>query len=137
VISSYRDATKNFRRRFTRIIKRAGLEPWPKLFHNLRASRATELAAEYPGHVAAAWLGHSTAVAQKHYWQVTEADFDKAASKESEAAQIQAQHLLATPCSALKCASVELANPEKACISRPIRQEEVGGKGLEPLTSSV
>ena len=49
----------------------------PKLFQNLRASRATELAAEHPGHVAAEWLGHSTAVAQKHYWQVTDADFDR------------------------------------------------------------
>lgn len=40
--------------------------------------QATELAAEHPGHVAAAWLGHSTEVAQRHYWQVTDADFDRA-----------------------------------------------------------
>ncbi|NOZ38911.1 MAG: hypothetical protein GXP24_01635 [Planctomycetes bacterium] len=36
------------------------------------------MAAEHPGHVAAAWLGHSTAIANKHYWQVTEADFEQA-----------------------------------------------------------
>jgi len=29
-------------------------------------------------HVAAAWLGHSTLVSQKHYWQVTDADFARA-----------------------------------------------------------
>ena len=58
--------------------RRAGVSSWPKLFQNLRASRATELAAEYPGHEAAEWLGHSTAIAQKHYWQVTDANFARA-----------------------------------------------------------
>lgn len=61
--------------RLRRIVLRAGLKPWPKLFQNLRAIRATELANEYPPHVAAEWLGHSTLVANKHYWQVTEADY--------------------------------------------------------------
>jgi len=28
--------------------------------------------------VAAAWLGHSTLVAQKHCWQVTDEDFERA-----------------------------------------------------------
>ncbi len=78
VISRYRDVNANLRTQLLRIIANAGLTPWPKLFQNLRASRATELAADYPGHVAAAWLGHSTDVAQRHYWQVTDADFAKA-----------------------------------------------------------
>lgn len=47
----------------------------------MRASRATELAAEFPAHVAAAWLGHSTLIAQKHYWQVTDADFERATKR--------------------------------------------------------
>jgi len=55
------------------------------LFQNLRASRATELASEHPAHVAAAWLGHSTLVANKHYWQVTDADFAKAIAGDAEA----------------------------------------------------
>ncbi len=54
------------------------MKPRPKLFQNLRASRATELAGEFPPHVAAEWLGHSTLVAQKHYWQVTDLDFERA-----------------------------------------------------------
>lgn len=78
VISRYRDRNANLRTQFQRIIEKAGLSPWPKLFQNLRASRATELAREHPGHVAAAWLGHSTAVAAKHYWQTTDEDFDRA-----------------------------------------------------------
>ena len=68
VITRYRQRNANLRTQLERIIARAGSEPWPKLFQNMRASRATELAAEYPGHVAAEWLGHSRLVAQDHYW---------------------------------------------------------------------
>ena len=78
VIARYRDVNANLRTQLLRILAKAGVKPWPKLFQNLRASRATELAAAFPGHVAAAWLGHSTTVAQKYYWQVTDADFDRA-----------------------------------------------------------
>ncbi len=81
----------NLRTQLTRIIENAGLEPWPKLWQNMRASRATELAAEYPAHVAAAWLGHSTAVADRHYWRVTDADFERAASEPTGGAQQKAQ----------------------------------------------
>jgi integrase len=83
VITRYRDANANLRTQLLRIIAGAGLSPWPKLFQNLRASRATELAKEHPGHVAAAWLGHSTEVAQRHYWQVTDADFERATAADS------------------------------------------------------
>jgi hypothetical protein len=56
-------------------------------------SRATELASEHPGYVAAAFLGHSTAVANKHYWQVTDEDFERAIQGSSKAVQNPAQHL--------------------------------------------
>lgn len=67
-----------FHNRFTRLIERAGVEPWPRLFHNMRASRETELAAEYPLHVCAAWLGNSAMIAHKHYVTVREEDFRRA-----------------------------------------------------------
>lgn len=76
VITRYRDVTSNLRTQLERIIARAGLTPWPKLFQNLRATCATELVAEFPAHVAAEWMGHSTIVTQKHYWRVTAADFE-------------------------------------------------------------
>ena len=57
---------------FKRIIRRAGLEPWPKPFHNLRASFCTDLAQQFPQHVVLAWCGHTQDVAQQHYLQVTE-----------------------------------------------------------------
>jgi integrase len=85
VITRYRDANSNLRTQLERIIAKAGLKPWPKLFQNLRATSATELAAEFSAHVAADWLGHSTMVAQKHYWRVTDADFEKAAAQPAEA----------------------------------------------------
>jgi integrase len=59
-------------------IRRAGLQPWPRLWNSLRSSRGTELVNDHAPHVAAAWLGHSELVAKKHYWQVTDADFEKA-----------------------------------------------------------
>jgi integrase len=78
VITIRRDEKTNLRTGLQKIICRAGLKPWPKLWQNLRATRATELATEYPGHVAAVWLGHSESVAQKHYWQVTDEFFERA-----------------------------------------------------------
>jgi integrase len=84
VITMARDGDKNFRTQFERIIKRAGLVPWERLFQNLRASRETELAAQFPLHVVCAWIGNSPAVAAKHYLQVTEGDFARAAGGEVE-----------------------------------------------------
>lgn len=81
VITRYRDSTQNLRTQLNRIIRRAGLTPWGKLWQNLRATRSTELTAVYPGHVVAAWMGHSPETAHKHYLQVTDEDFDRAAQE--------------------------------------------------------
>lgn len=77
VINRYREGS-NLNPQLRRIIKHAHLEPWPRTWHNLRASRATELAAEHPGHVAAAWLGHTEAIADDHYRMVREEDYERA-----------------------------------------------------------
>ena len=64
-----------------RIVKRAGLEPWPKIFQNLRSTRETELFKITNGNVKAvcSWIGNSPAVAMQHYAQITEADIQEAA----------------------------------------------------------
>src|SRR5262249_52977110 len=76
-----------------RIIRRAGLTPWPKLCNNLRASRETELAEQFPMHVVCAWIGNTERVAAKHYLQVTEEHFRLARGQlgggESGAAAVQ------------------------------------------------
>jgi len=58
---------------------RAGVDLWPKLWQALRASCETELAATYPHHVTARWLGHSTMVAARHYLTVPDETYDRAA----------------------------------------------------------
>src|SRR5262249_4442827 len=77
----------NLRTAFEGVIKRAGLEPWPRIFHNLRSSRETELLARFPPHVVAAWMGHDVKVSMRHYAQITAADFDRAASEGQSVAQ--------------------------------------------------
>jgi integrase len=78
VITRYRDNSQNLRTQLKRIIGRAGLEPWPKPFQNLRSSRETELAESWPIHVVCDWLGNSEAVAKTHYLQVTPEHFERA-----------------------------------------------------------
>ena len=78
VINRYRELDGNLRLVMPKIVKRAGLIPWPRIFHNLRASRQTELEARFPTHVVCAWIGNSEAVAKKHYLQVRDEDFVKA-----------------------------------------------------------
>jgi hypothetical protein len=74
----YRDTNTNLRTQLLRIIKRAGLKVWPKLFQNLRSTRQTELEELFPSHVVCAWIGNSEKVARKHYLQVTDEHFAKA-----------------------------------------------------------
>jgi integrase len=68
----------NLRTTFEKIVRRAGLQPWPRLFHNLRTSCETDLAAAFPMHVVCGWIGNSPDVARRHYLQTLEADFDRA-----------------------------------------------------------
>lgn len=69
----------NLRTGFMRLLRRAGVPPWPRLFHSMRASRQTELQREFPIHVVCSWLGNSPQVAQQSYLLVTEDDFARAA----------------------------------------------------------
>lgn len=78
VISRYRESEGNLRTQLARIIRKAGLEPWSKLWQNLRSSRETELVETYPLHVVCDWIGNSKRVAMKHYLQTHEAHFEKA-----------------------------------------------------------
>lgn len=99
VINRYRDTNANLRTTFTKIIRKAGEKPWPKLFHNLRASRETELAADFPIHVVCDWIGNTAAIAAKHYLTVREEDYQRATQGGSESgareAHFQAQRLAA------------------------------------------
>ncbi len=69
------------RDQFEVIIKRAGLIQWPRLFHNLRSTRQTELEEKFPTHVVCAWLGNTKSIAARHYLQVTDEHFQRATAQ--------------------------------------------------------
>ena len=71
-------ANANLRTQLLKIMRKAGVAPWRRLFHSMRASRQTELEREFPLHVVCSWLGNTEAVAKKSYLLVTDADFAKA-----------------------------------------------------------
>ena len=86
----------NLRTTFTKIIRRAGLTPWPRLFHNLRASRETELVEYYPVQVVTGWLGNTPKIALQHYLMITDAHFEaaiKGDKGDEKAAQNPAQQM--------------------------------------------
>jgi integrase len=78
VVPRLRDARINLRTTFGKIIARAGVKPWPRMFHNLRASCATDWVERFPNHVVAGWLGHSPLIAAQHYLQTRDAHFELA-----------------------------------------------------------
>ena len=88
VIMRYRRANQNLRTELQRILKRAGLKPWPRLFQNLRASRETELASEYPLHIATAWIGNTARIAERHYLQVPDTYYERAAQNPAQQAAV-------------------------------------------------
>jgi hypothetical protein len=71
----------NLRTHLERIIRNAGVKQRPKLWHNLRASGATDFARALPSHVAAEICGHTEEIAKEHYWQVGDSDLDLAIEK--------------------------------------------------------
>ena len=104
-------------------------------------SRATELASEHPGYVAAAFLGHSTAVANKHYWQVTDEDFERAIQGSSKAVQNPAQHLHVSARTDSQGTSPADEKTPLLPVHAPqcesLQGRGVGDTGFEPVTSAV
>ncbi len=68
----------NLRTTFEKLVRRAGLLQWPRLFHNMRASCETDLMRDHSIHVVTAWIGNTPRIALGHYLQTNEADFEKA-----------------------------------------------------------
>lgn len=157
VITRYRDSTQNLRTTFLKVIKRAGLKPWPKLFQNVRSTRETELTDQFPLHAVTAWMGNSQIVASKHYLQLRDEHFDRAANESGESpkgvhqshegqkveSQGQSQGQKASELTET-VKPVKAKNPEKLKVFRgsadgfvPLRDALMGAEGLEPPTPSV
>ena len=146
VITRYRDANQNLRTQLQRIIRRAGLEPWPKLFQNLRSTRETELAETFPIHVVCKWIGNSQPVAAEHYLQLTDEHFerairDTASDDDAEAAHNPAQKPAETSRNGPKDLSDDNAQPvvvAEGCEVFPVASEgfdmpRIPPRGVEPL----
>jgi integrase len=84
VCENLRSKSGNIYQPFRKIIMRANLQPWPRLFHNMRSSCETDLAGRFPVHLVGCWLGNSATVAAKHYLQVTEDHFKLATEEAAE-----------------------------------------------------
>ena len=131
VITRYRRPNSNLRTLLMKIIRRAGLQPWPKLFQNLRSTRETELADQFPIQVVCDWIGNTEAVAAKHYLQVTEDHFTKAL-------QNALQHPAVLPRTG---SQADLSAHEKTPVLQGfaagcevVQSGRVEDRGLEPLT---
>ncbi len=133
LITHYRDPKQNLRTQFGKIIARAGLTPWPKLFQNLRSTRETELVRDFPLHVVCKWIGNSQPVAMKHYLKVTDEDFQKAARIPAQQAKETDRN---TPNQENENRDFEsLRGDSKYCGDNEL--EKVGDTGFEPVTSWV
>ncbi len=77
-IEEYPENASNLRTQFARILRKAHVETYPRLFHNLRASCRTELQEKMPEHAINKWLGQSSRVAEEHYITVHDEHWDRA-----------------------------------------------------------
>lgn len=69
----------SLRKTLQRAIVKAGVTPWPRLWHNLRGTRQNELLeAGHKRKAVYTWLGNSSDTADAHYEKCTEADKAKA-----------------------------------------------------------
>lgn len=135
----------NLRAQFLKIIKRAGLQPWPRLFHNLRASCETDLMANHPIHAVVSWLGNTLGIALKHYLQVLDSDFEKAAKRGAESAAVVVQNAVQSRAATSGQNMTRTPQvPNGVGVGRPLsvsgslgRLGGVGDTGFEPVTSSV
>ena len=141
VITTCRNSNINLRSRMLDIIWAAGLKEWPKLFQNLRSSRETELAEEFPPHVVCQWIGNSQPVAAKHYLQVTDEHFQQAseggdeAEGDGKAARNAAQYTPESGCKDQNKKRQTLIFPEEYEGLLLSTSEQVPPRGVEPLSS--
>jgi integrase len=137
VVTRCRSGETNLRTQFTRIIGRAGLKPWPKLFQNLRATRETELNETFPMHVVCSWIGHSATVAMKHYLQVTEEHYQKAGQNPGqhmhETTRKPSQRVETLDSGSAVTSSSDRALRVSAKTCNDLRNQAIPPRGVEPL----
>jgi len=129
----------NLRTGFARIIARAGLAAWPRPLQNLRSSCECDFVQRFPAHEAARWMGHSVAMAARHYLQARDANFTAAtglATKAESAAQKRAQQAPETVCNGLQGSDGTFSQRPTvqhfAAIRTSTQNSGMGVEGFEP-----
>ena len=141
IIDRQLNTGSNLRTNLKRMILRAGMKPWPRIYQNLRSSRATQWLDEaYPLHVVADWMGHSVEVLAKHYAQVLDTHLERATSgAKSDALDVQKAtqhqgHLLRTRSHGAlnsQCFTDDLRANANECET--VQTELMTPRGFEPL----
>ncbi|MDP7275928.1 MAG: hypothetical protein QF363_10650, partial [Planctomycetaceae bacterium] len=104
---------------------RAGVEPWSNPFRNLRSTRETELALEHPLHIVCEWIGNTPSVAMSNYLRVTDADYERALTKDSAL-----QNALQQPAAgARKASQPKMTNPTKPADCKALRESAARCEG--------
>ncbi len=146
-VTRYRH-NNNLRTQLQRIIRRAGLTPWPKLFQNLRSTCQTELEDYLPFKAVCEWLGNSERVAQEHYLQVTDDHWLRAVEPLPKAVQNPVQQGAADECNATQGVWDDIAETpenkafrdrvlEAAYACNGLQTKGMGPGGFEPPTSPL
>jgi len=128
----------NYRTTFNKMVKRAGLQAWPKPFHAMRASRETDLLETHPLQAVTRWFGHSPKVAVANYLRVREEHYDRAVNRRpTNPAHIPAHssHVRANQSDSALSESLKNTGSEEACLTATIQATD--GEGFEPPVEST
>ena len=135
----------NMRTTFEKLIRRAGLKTWPRLFQNLRASCETDLMQNHPIHVVTAWIGNTPKIALGHYLQTLDADFQKALKGGAESGAPVAQKAAQTGADSIRPDQTGIEKTLENMAFRPVLSDpvrycldvQVAKVGLEPTHLSA
>lgn len=115
-----------------KIVQKAGLTPWPKLFHNLRGSMATDIAKAFGPNVESHWIGHTEKVARTNYLLPTPADIAAAVGEIPRAENVAR---IGSNWDAPNSGNVQ-KDAKKRTTTNPILVN-IGRAGFEPATKGL
>ena len=120
-----------------RIVQRAGFDPWPRIFHNLRASCERDWADRFPMPVVCQWTGHDADTAQRYYLRTVSEEHYEAASGGAELVHDGAE--LVQKCDADSCSPMQETVTDQGVMQN--RREGLSSPlvrgGIAPATDDV
>ena len=123
----YRTCTEaNITNTMRRAVKNAGVELWPKLWQNLRASRETELLRTHGIKDVCDWLGNTPATVYKHYLRTN----NDALRKATQPVARDLSGDLNTPEQSELNGTETKCNPSKDQQKKPILRKSAGKRGI-------